>query len=834
MATLETAAVDPQTIGSWQETFERTCSDRVKKAVERAVRTPEICLDRARAELAVSKAMEGRDIPRITYRAMVYKKYLEDRKIFISDGEIIIGHVTSKHRASPIFADLYMGFFARELDHPKYDFQIRPFDAHIIHEDERKELREELIPYFKGKTLDELIYSTDDQEVLEKGFVLTSKCKHIANFADMMTTVDAGHTLVNYEKVLKLGLKGIREEAVMFKNRSAQSYIHFMAKKKNEFYDAVIMVLDAAMAHAQRYSKLAAELAGNETDPKRKAELLEISRVAAKVPAEPAESWHEALQAMWFTQIFILCEQVNWGDSFGRFDQYMYPYYKKSVEEDKSITRDEALELLELFFVKASEFTEIYDYVGALVQIGFPISQNVIIGGQTQDGKDACNEVTMLVLDAEEQVGLIQPELAFRIWEGTPYQYLRRAAEVVRLGRGKPKFYGDRVALKMVRNAYPYLTEEELRDYAVIGCIELGIPHITSEFSCTGISNVAKSLDVTLHNGRCSLCGEPIGLETGDPRNFNTFEEFRAAFRRQIFYSTEIIMKAIKVEMECQAKWNPSPFASSLLEGPLEKGTDLIEGGAIDSCFGIMCAGSSNTADSLSVIQKLIYEEKKLTWDELLKAIDDNWAGHERLQQMVINAVPKYGNDDDYADRNMAWVLDNWYDSIDEGNKRKNLFPFYGGRYKGLIALGNTGCSLGEGVGALPDGRKSTVPLADGFSPVQGRDVNGTTAVLKSISKLPNRRFEEGTLLNQRLTPALLATSEDIDKFVTYLRTMEELGVFHVQFNIVDSKILRAALAEPENYKDLLVRVASYTAYYVELDPVTQQDIINRTEQGKW
>ncbi|MCD8100426.1 MAG: hypothetical protein LUE06_07590 [Oscillospiraceae bacterium] len=826
--------VDPTTIGSWQEVFERTCSDRVKTAIKRAVRTPEICLDHARAELAVSKETEGMNLPRVTYRAMVFKRYLENRKIFISDGELIVGHVTSKLRASPIFADLYAGFFDRELGDPERDFQIRPFDAHIIHEDERRELREEIIPYFRGKTLDTYIYQTDEEDIKEKAFVLTSKCKHIANFADMMTTVDPGHMLANYEKVLKIGLNGIKAEAIMFKERNNRDYIHFMSKKKDIYYDAVITVLDAAIAHCQRYSRLAAEMAAAETDEVRKAELLEISRVTAKVPAQPAESWQEALQAMWFTQMLILCEQVNWGDSFGRFDQYMYPYYKKSVLDDKTITRDEALELLEMFFVKTSEFTEIYDYVGALVQIGFPISQNLIIGGQTQEGTDACNDVTMLVLDAEEQVGLIQPEIAFRIWEGTPYKYLRRATEVVRLGRGKPKFYGDRVALKMLRSAYPYLTDEELRDYAVIGCIELGIPHISNCFSCTGITNVAKMLDIVLHNGKCSICGEEIGLKTGDPRDFKTFDEFKAAFVKQIMYSNEIVMKAIKVEMECQKDWNPSPFCSSLLEGPLEKGMDLVEGGAIDSSFGIMIAGSSNAADSMSVIEKLIYEDKSVTWDELLQALDDNWVGHERLQQMVINAVPKYGNDDDYADANMAWVLDNWYNSIEAGNKRLDLLPSYGGRYKGLIALGNTGCSMGENVGALPDGRKSGEPLNDGFSPVQGRDVNGPTAVLKSISKLPNCRFEEGTLLNQRLIPSLLSTDEDIDKFVTYLRTMEELGVFHVQFNIVDSKVLRAALANPEQYKDLLVRVASYTAYYVELDPVTQQDIINRTEQGTW
>lgn len=821
-------------VGTWQETWQRSCSKRVQNAIDRAVRQPEICLDHARAELAVSKECEGKDIPRITYRSMVYKRYLEDRKIFISDGELIAGHVTSKLRGSPIFADLYMGFISRELDDPIKDFQLRSFDKHIIHEDERRELRETLIPYFKDHVLEKVIYDIDDQEVLDKGFIATSKCKHIANFADLLTTVDTGHTFVNYEKVLQIGLKGIRNEAIMFKKRNEQSYVHYFKKRRSEFYDAVITVLDASIAHAQRYSELAKEMAEKENDPVRKAELAEIARITAKVPAEPAATWHEALQSVWFTQMFLLCEQVKYGDSFGRFDQYMYPYYKKSVEEDKSLTREQALELLELFFVKASEFTELYDYKGSVGQIGFPIGQNLIIGGQTPDGRDACNEVTMLVMDAEEQVGLIQPDIALRIWEGTPYKYLRRAVEVVRLGRGKPKFYGDRVAIEMLRPGYPRLTEEELRDYAVIGCIELSIPHITSTFSVTGVINAAKLLDITLHNGKCSICGETIGLETGDPRSFESFEDFKDAFRRQMFHSTEIIMKASKKEMEGQAKWNPIPFASSLMDGPLEKGTDLIEGGAQQAVYGIMCAGAANVADSLTVIQKLIYEDKSLSWDELLKALDDDWVGHEKLRQMIINTVPKFGNDDDYADANMVWFTSTWLDTIDEGNKHKDWFPDYGGRYKGLTSLGNTGCSMGGSVTALPDGRKAGTPLNDGYSPVQGRDVMGAGAVLKSLSKLPNHRFEEGMLLNQRIVPSLLTTDEDIDKFVAYMRSFEELGIFHVQFNIVDSSVLHAALEKPEDYKDLLVRVASYMSYYVELDPVTQQDIIDRTEQKNW
>ena len=821
-------------VGTWQEFFERSCSQRVKDAIKRAGRTPEICLEHARAELAVSKECEGKDVPRVLYRAMVFKKYLEDRKIFIADGELIVGHVTSKLRGSPVMADMQTEVIDAEMDDPVKDFQVRPYDTHLIHPEERRELREEIIPYFKGKTLDKLIYSTQDQEVRDKGFLATSKCKHIANQGDILTNVDLGHTLVNYEKVLKIGFKGIREEALMFKRRHEQSYVHFMKKKKSDFYDAVIMVLDAAIAHAQRYSELAAEMAAKENDPVRRNELLEISRITAKVPANPAETWHEALQAMWFIQMLILCEQCNYGDTFGRFDQYMYPYYKKSVREDKTMTREQALELLELFFVKASEFTELRGYIASIGQAGFGIAQNLIIGGQTQEGEDACNDVTLLVLDAEEQVGLIQPDIAFRIWKGTPHEYLRRAVEVVRLGRGKPKFYGDSMALQMVRKGYPDLTEEELRDYTPIGCVELAMPHITSAFTVTSVTNVSKMLDITIHNGRCSICGERIGLETGDPRDFKTFEEFKAAYRKQMFHAVEISMKSSTIVLNCQSQWNHVPFASSMLDGPLEKGIDLIEGGTTNMSFGIMCACPSNAADSLTVIQKLIYDDKLVTWDEMIAALKDNWVGHDKLRQMVINNAPKYGNDDDYADANMAWVLNNWYDAIDEGNRHADWRPAYGGRYKGVMCLGNTGSSQGLNVGALPDGRQANTPANDGYSPVQGRDVNGVTAVLKSVSKLPNHRFEEGTLLNQRLVPAMVATSEDLDRFVAYLRAAEEMGIFHIQFNIIDSKILKDAMENPDKHRDLLIRVASYMAYYVDLDPVTQRDIISRTEKIAW
>ena len=824
---------DLSTVGSWQEFFERSCSERVKTAVRRAVRTPEICLEHALVEIDVHRETDGK-IPHIIQRAQIFKRFQETRTLNIYDGELIIGNVNSKVRASLIFGSLLGNQLDAELDHPVYDYEIRSNDRHHISEEERKIIREQIVPFFKGRCMEDEIYARGDQEIREKAFAGTAKCPHLPNFADLMTRADAGHALSNYQKVLELGLNGIRRQVEFYREANLADYNRFYKKEKADFYDAVLISLEGAEILCGRYSALAAEMAAKEPDPQRKAELEEISRIVKKVPMEPADSWQEALQAVWMTQILILGEQMNYADSFGRFDQYMYPYYVKSVEERKELTREQALEMLECFFVKTAEWTQLYDYSSASVQVAFPITQNLLIGGQTREGEDACNEVTMLCLEAEEQVGLIQPEIAMRIWEGTPYEYLRKAAEVVRLGRGKPKFYGDRKAMEMMHNAYPDMSPEDLRDYAVIGCVEIAMPHITQQHSASGIFNIGKILDLTLHNGRCSICGEQLGPETGDPRDFKTMDEFLAAYRIQNDYFMDILCRAIKVEMSVQAEWNEAPFTSCLLEGPLQKGTDLIRGGCWSNSFGLMLAGSANTGDAMAVIDSLIYRDRKVTWDEMLAALDADWVGYERLRQMAIHDVPKYGNDNDYADGWVAAVQNIWYDAIDRCNKNRDNFPSYGGTFRGASCLGNSAVTAGMAVGALPDGFKKGTPMADAMSPTQGRDVEGTTAVLRSMSKLPSARFQMGTLLNQRLTPQIFATDEDVDRFVAYLRAFEALGDYHVQFNVIDSRMLHAAIEHPEEYQDLLVRVASYVAYFVEIDPVGQLDIIHRTEQNRW
>ncbi len=821
-----------ESIGSWQESFVSACSERVKKAKKRVVGPLEICLERARAEM---KAYEQyKNEPRIIQRARVFETYLRDKTISILEDELIVGNISSKIRGAPVSGETMSWFLDAELDDPVKDFSVRPYDRFQVTPEERTELRQVILPHFKGKTHGDYALEAVDAEIKEKAFLGFSSCSHIPNLGEVSLQRDAGHQMANYEKVLHKGLKGIREEAEWYLAQVDQPYAHYGVPERRDFYKAVLISLDAAMAYARRYADLARETANVTADPKRKRELLRIAEVCERVPANPARNWWEAVQAVWMMHVLIYCELIGGVHCFGRFDQYMYPFYKKSVEDEKTMSRPEALELLECFWVKTNEHAMLTDYLGSKYTTGQGLSQTPVIGGQTRDGKDACNEVTMLCLEAEEQVGVIQPETAMRIWEGTPEKYLKKAAEVIRLGRGKPKFFGDREGIQMMSKAFPDRSVEDWREFSVLGCTEANLPHITMGHLYEGNSNVAKILELVLNNGRCAVCGKQIGPTTGDPRTFESMAAVRQAFRDQVFYWMTYLVKAIKVLKEFQSNRLPAPFSSCFAEGPLQKGIDVLGGGAWYTNYGLLFNGLADTADSLAVIDKLVYRDKKITWNRLLDAVKSNWEGHEELRQLCINRAPKYGNDDDAADDWAAWVMDTWYDSIDWINTQKDLAPYWGGKYVGATNVGITNVMYGYAVGALPNGRAYPKPLADTTSPVQGADKNGPSAVIKSVSKLPWHRFALGGVINVRLSPQLVATERDLDNFVSFLRAFEELGVYHVQFNVVSSDLLRRAMKDPEKHRDLMVRVASFCTYFVELTEEQQLDIINRTEQQGW
>jgi pyruvate formate-lyase/glycerol dehydratase family glycyl radical enzyme len=819
-------------VGSWQEVFQPIRSERVKKARDRVRKEAEICLERIRAEL---KAYEQyKDQPSIVQRARFLEAFLRDKSILIQQDELIVGTVGSKPR-SAFVTTANIASIAAEMDDPVKDFSIRPYDKILIHPEERRELREEIIPAVKSGSLSLFEYNlkTVDPDILEHAAPGVSSCVHIPG--DVSMTREAGHMFLNFDKALYGGLKGIREEVIGKIAELDRPYRQFDRKQRREFYDSVLITLDAATEYFRKYARLAREMAAAEVNPGRKKELVRIAEICDRVPENPARDWWEALQTVWFLFSLSWMEHATFAIHFlGRIDQVLYPFYKKTVEDEKTMTREEALELLECFLVKFNEPAWALNYEWSQWATGQGLAQTMVIGGQTREGKDACNEVTLMVLEAMEQLRLNQPEFAMRIWEGTPDKYLKKATALIRLGLGYPKFIGDRKGIQMAAKAYPDLTVEDWRQYAVAGCSEIGLPYITMDNGYESIALASKWIELVLSNGKCAICGRQIGLATGDPRKFESMDQVKDAYRRQVFYWGEYMARAEKVFKENQSQWYPAPFCSAFAEGPLDRGRDITRGGAWYTVYGFLLASIADAADSLGVIDKLIYRDHKITWDQLIEAVNANWEGHENIRQLCVNDVPKYGNDDDYADDWAIWIANVWADLIDWLNTRKDLAPKWGGTYLagGLVAVAST--QFGELIGATPNGRKHPLPVADTCSPVQGADRNGPSAIVKSFGKLPTHRWALGGLINIRLNPSLFTTDADLETFAAFIRTCEELGLYHVQFNIVSAELLRNAMKEPEKYRDLLVRVASYVAYFVELSPNQQLDIINRTEQQGW
>ncbi len=831
---IERATRTAKDVGSWQQVFKPLRSERVQKARERVRKEAEICLERIRAEIAAHDRHRGE--PSIIQRAHFLETFLRDKTTLIQEDELIVGTVGSKPR-SAFVTTANIGSVAAEMDDPVKDFSVRPYDKIMIHPEERKELREKIIPAVNGASLSLLEYNLKnvDREILEHAAPGVSSCPHIPIIGDVSMTREAGHMFLNFDKVLCVGLKGIKDEVRTKLAEVDQPYHQFDRQQRKEFYQSVLITLNAATEYFQRYAALAREMAAKEASLKRKKELGHIAEVCERVPENPARDWWEALQSVWFVFSLSWMEHATFAIHFlGRIDQILYPFYKKTVEEEKRMSREEALELLECFFVKFNEPAWALNYEWSQWATGQGLAQTMVVAGQTREGKDACNEVTLLVLEAMEQLRLNQPEFAMRIWEGTPEKYLKKAAELVRLGLGFPKFMGDKKAIEMAARAYPDLTIEDWRQYAVAGCSEIGLPYITMDNGYEAIALASKWVELVLSNGKCAICGNQIGPATGDPKTFQTMDQVKDAYRRQVFYWGEYMARAETVFKEHQSQWYPAPFCSAFAEGPLDRGKDITRGGAWYTLYGCLLASIADAADSLGVIDKLIYRDRKITWKEMIDAVNANWEGHENLRQLCVNGVPKYGNDDDYADDWAIWVANVWADLIDWLNTRRDLTPRWGGRYLagGLVAVSST--QFGELVGATPNGRKHPLPVADTCSPVQGVDRNGPSAVVKSFGKLPTHRWALGGLINIRLNPSLFTTDADLERFMAFIRTCEDLGLYHVQFNIVSAELLRNAMKEPSKYRDLLVRVASYVAYFVELSPNQQLDIIRRTEQQGW
>lgn len=792
-------------------------TDRMK-AFREEVLDEKPYIDAQRAVLATQVYRENQNQPRVMVRALMLQKILENMSIYIEDKTLIVGNQATKNKNAPIFPEYTMEFVLNELDL----FEKRDGDVFYITEETKQQLRD-IAPFWENNNLrarGEALLPEEVSVFMETG---------VFGMEGKLNAGDA-HLAVNYEKILAFGLKGYEERVKDLKAKLDLTDPDSI--DKNIFYKAVLIVIEAVHQFAQRYSKLAQELADKEKDSKRKAELLEISRICAKVPYEPATSFYEAVQSVWFIQLILQIESNGHSLSYGRFDQYMYPYYIKDIQE-KVITKDEALELLTCLWIKTLTINKVRSQAHTLSSAGSPMYQNVTIGGQTPDKKDAVNELSFVVLQSVAQTRLTQPNLTVRYHKNINKAFFDDCIEVMKLGFGMPALNNDEIIIPSFINWG--VKEEDAYNYSAIGCVETAVPGKWG-YRCTGMSyiNFPRVLLCAMNDGVDLTTGKRFTKGYGYFKDMKSYEELLSAWDKTVHEMTRysvIVENAIDKASERDV---PDVLCSALTDDCIGRGKTIKEGGAVYDFISGLQVGIANMADSLAAIKKLVFEEKKITPIQLWNAILDDFQSDEnkKIQAMLIDEVPKYGNDIDYVDNLVVEAYDSYLDEIKKyPNTRYHRGPIGGIRYGGTSSIS---ANVGQGMGtmATPDGRNAYEPLAEGCSPAHNADKNGPTAVFKSVAKLPTEKITGGVLLNQKMTPQMLSTEENKQKLEMLIRAFfNRLHGYHVQYNIVSRETLIDAQKYPEKHKDLIVRVAGYSAFFNVLSKKTQDDIIGRTEQ---
>ena len=775
-------------------------------------------IDAERAVLATQAYKENQNQPRVMVRALMLQKILENMSIYIEDKSLIAGNQATKNKNAPIFPEYTMEFVMNELDL----FEKRDGDVFYITEETKQQLRD-IAPFWENNNLrarGEALLPDEVSVFMETG---------VFGMEGKLNAGDA-HLAVNYERILAEGLKGYEERTKKLK--AALDFTKPESIDKNVFYKAVLIVIDAVHTFANSYSKLAQDMALTETDAKRKEELLEISRICAKVPYEPASSFREAVQAVWFIQLILQIESNGHSLSYGRFDQYMYPYYKKDMENG-SLSEESALELLTCLWIKTLTVNKVRSQAHTLSSAGSPMYQNVTIGGQTTDKKDAVNELSFTVLKSVAQTRLTQPNLTVRYHANLNKKFFDECIEVMKLGFGMPALNNDEIIIPSFINWG--VKEEDAYNYSAIGCVETAVPGKWG-YRCTGMSyiNFPRVLLCAMNNGVDLTSKKRFTKGYGYFTEMETYEDLLAAWDKTVREMTRysvIVENAIDKASERDV---PDVLCSALTDDCIGRGKTIKEGDAVYDFISGLQVGIANMADSLAAIKKLVYEEKKITKQQLWDAILDNFQSPEnkKIQEMLIEEAPKYGNDNDYVDNLVVEAYDSYLDEIKKyPNTRYQRGPIGGIRYGGTSSIS---ANVGQGMGtiATPDGRNAFEPLAEGCSPAHNADKNGPTAIFKTVSKLPTEKITGGVLLNQKMTPQMLSTEENKQKLEMLIRTFfNRLHGYHVQYNIVSKETLIDAQKHPEKHKDLIVRVAGYSAFFNVLSKKTQDDIIGRTEQ---
>ncbi|MGN0365334.1 MAG: glycyl radical protein [Suilimivivens sp.] len=829
-------------------------SDRIKRLVDHLyAKMPEI--EAARAELITESYKETEGQPVVIRKARAFEHILKYLPIIIRPEELIVGSTTIAPRGCQTYPEFSYEWLEAEFE----TVATRSADPFYIAEDTKKRLLA-ANAYWKGKTTSELATSYMAPETLramEHNFFTPGNYFYNG----------VGHVTVQYETVLQLGLAGVKEKV----KREMES-CHFADadySTKMRFLDAVIISCDAVINYAKRYSALAREMAEKETNAGRKKELLTIAEICNKVPEFPAETFQEACQSFWFIQQVLQIESSGHSISPGRFDQYMYPYYENGIKAG-TLTREYAQELIDCIWVKLNDLNKCRDAASAEGFAGYSLFQNLIVGGQTVQGRDATNDLSFMCITASEHVFLPMPSLSIRVWHGSSQELLLRAAELTRTGIGLPAYYNDEVIIPALVNRGA--TIEEARNYNIIGCVEPQVPGKTDGWHDAAFFNMCRPLEMVFTNGYDK--GEIASIQTGDVESFQTFDEFMEAYRQQMKYNIELMVNADNAIDYAHAKLAPLPFESCLVDDCIKRGISAQEGGAIYNFTGPQGFGIANVADSLYTVKKLVFEEKRVTMGELKKALEMNFgkgldaitagevavqvgkslaaAGqevtpdiiastikqvlemklpeeekkrYEEIHEMILG-LPKYGNDIDEVD-DIAREAAYFYTRPLETYKNPR-----GGIYQAGLYPVSANVPLGAQTGATPDGRLAHTPVADGVGPTSGFDISGPTASCNSVAKLDHAIASNGTLFNMKMHPTAMAGQKGLESFVSLIRGYFDQQGMHMQFNVVDRATLLDAQKHPEKYSGLIVRVAGYSALFTTLSKSLQDDIIKRTEQA--
>ena len=829
-------------------------SPRIQKLVDALYEHMPV-IESARAKLITESYKETEGEPIITRRAKAFAHILHNIPIIIRDNELIVGSSTIAPRGCQTFPEFSYEWLEAELD----TVATRTADPFEIAEETKAELKE-ADKYWKGKTTSELATSYMAPEAIKAiDHNIFTPGNYFYN--------GVGHVTVKYWEVLETGFEGIMEKAQ--KELDGCSVGDGNYARKSHFLEAVILSCKAVIDYAGRYAKLAREMAAQTSDPVRKQELLVIAENCSRVPAKGAQNFYEACQSFWFVQQLLQMESSGHSISPGRFDQYMYPYYKKDMEAG-TITREFAQELMDCIWVKLNDLNKCRDAASAEGFAGYSLFQNLIAGGQNKEGEDVTNDLSVMCIQASMHVHLPAPSLSVRVWNGSPHEFLIKAAELTRTGIGLPAYYNDEVIIPALQNRG--LSLEDAREYNIIGCVEPQKAGKTEGWHDAAFFNMCRPLELVFSNGMDK--GEMVGIPTGDVTQMKTFDEFFDAYKKQMEYCISLLVNADNAIDVAHAERCPLPFLSCMIDDCLKEGKSVQEGGAVYNFTGPQGFGIANMADGLFAIRKLVYEDKKVSMKELKEALAWNYdkgldaqsagdmtemimkamqkagrnvdastaegllktfmgmkPGEQKTQRFkeihdMIDEVPKFGNDIpevDYFAREVAYTYSK---PLQKYNNPR------GGKFQAGLYPVSANVPLGGQTGATPDGRYAHTPVADGVSPSAGKDVKGPTAAATSVSRLDHFIVSNGTLFNQKFHPSALSGREGLEKFVALIRGYFDQKGMHMQFNVVDRQTLLDAQKHPEKYKHLVVRVAGYSALFTTLSRSLQDDIIRRTEQG--